>query len=117
MFAGTLDALDAPLAPSAGVLHPPVAPQTPPDDGSRRARSSPLVRRLAEEHGVDLSRIQGTGQMQRIVFNENWEELRREAFFTDLRQRIRDVKQGPDGLLYVLTDEEDGAILRLEPAK
>jgi aldose sugar dehydrogenase len=66
--------------------------------------------------GLQYGRIQGTGQMHRIVFNENWEELRREAFFTDLRQRIRDVKQGPDGLLYVLTDEEDGAILRLEPA-
>jgi glucose/arabinose dehydrogenase len=41
--------------------------------------------------------------------------VRREAFFTDLRQRIRSVRQGPDGLLYVLTDEEDGAILVLEP--
>jgi glucose/arabinose dehydrogenase len=31
-------------------------------------------------------------------------------------ERVRDVKQGPDGLLYVATDEEDGAILRIEPA-
>jgi aldose sugar dehydrogenase len=67
--------------------------------------------------GLQFGRISGTGQMHRIVFNENWEELRREAFFTDLRQRIRDVKQGPDGLLYVLTDEEDGAILKLEPVE
>ncbi len=29
--------------------------------------------------------------------------------------RIRDVRQGPDGLLYLLTDESDGAIIRLEP--
>jgi glucose/arabinose dehydrogenase len=65
--------------------------------------------------GLQFGRIQGTGQLQRVVFNENWEELRREAFFTDLRQRIRGVEQGPDGLLYVLTDEEDGAILKLEP--
>jgi glucose/arabinose dehydrogenase len=65
--------------------------------------------------GLQYGRIPGTGQMQRVVFNENWEELRREAFFVDLRQRIRNVKQGPDGLLYVLTDETDGAILRLEP--
>ena len=35
----------------------------------------------------------------------------------DLHQRVRDVKQGPDGLLYVLTDEVKGAILRIEPAK
>lgn len=66
--------------------------------------------------GLQFGRIQGTGQMHRVVFNEKWEELRREAFFTDLRQRIRGVVQGPDGLLYVLTDEEDGAILKMEPA-
>jgi glucose/arabinose dehydrogenase len=65
--------------------------------------------------GLQYGRIPGTGQMHRVVFNEKWEELRREAFFVDLRQRIRNVQQGPDGLLYVLTDERDGAILRLEP--
>ena len=43
------------------------------------------------------------------------EELRREQLLTDLHQRIRDVKQGPDGLLYVLTDETQGAVLRIEP--
>jgi glucose/arabinose dehydrogenase len=31
-------------------------------------------------------------------------------------QRVRDVRQGPDGLLYVLTDESSGALIRLEPA-
>jgi aldose sugar dehydrogenase len=36
---------------------------------------------------------------------------------TDMKQRIRDVRQGPDGLIYVLTDEENGALLRLEPAQ
>jgi glucose/arabinose dehydrogenase len=35
---------------------------------------------------------------------------------TDLHQRIRDVRQGADGLLYVITDEDDGALLRIEPA-
>ena len=44
------------------------------------------------------------------------EELRRETLLTDLRQRIRDVRQGPDGLLYLVTDEKDGAVLRIEPA-
>ena len=34
---------------------------------------------------------------------------------TELHQRIRDVRQGPDGLLYVLTDENPGAVLRIEP--
>ena len=31
-------------------------------------------------------------------------------------QRVRDVRQGPDGYLYVLTDEDDGALLRILPA-
>ncbi|MDM0020402.1 PQQ-dependent sugar dehydrogenase [Variovorax saccharolyticus] len=33
----------------------------------------------------------------------------------DGRARIRDVKQGPDGLLYVLTDESNGKLIRLLP--
>ncbi len=32
-------------------------------------------------------------------------------------QRVRDVRQGPDGLLYVLTDESDGRLIRLEPQR
>ncbi len=60
--------------------------------------------------------IQSTGHLQRIAFNAKDEETRREMLLTDLRQRIRDVRQGPDGLLYVLTDENPGALLRIEPA-
>ena len=60
--------------------------------------------------------IPGTGHLQRIVFNEKTEELRRESILTELRQRIREVREGPDGLLYLLTDEDDGALLRIEPA-
>jgi glucose/arabinose dehydrogenase len=56
-----------------------------------------------------------TGQMQRIEFNEKWEELRREPMLRELKQRIRDVRQGPDGLLYVVTGEAQGALLRIEP--
>jgi glucose/arabinose dehydrogenase len=33
-----------------------------------------------------------------------------------LLQRIRDVRQGPDGLLYLLTDSGDDRLLRVEPA-
>jgi glucose/arabinose dehydrogenase len=32
-------------------------------------------------------------------------------------QRVRDVRQGPDGYLYILTDEDDGALLRILPVK
>jgi glucose/arabinose dehydrogenase len=37
----------------------------------------------------------------------------REALFTDLGERIRDVRQGPDGALYLLTDNEKGRVLRV----
>jgi glucose/arabinose dehydrogenase len=61
--------------------------------------------------------IPGTGHLERILFNEKMEELRRESLLTELRQRIRDVRQGPDGLLYALADANPGAILRIEPAE
>jgi aldose sugar dehydrogenase len=61
--------------------------------------------------------IPGTGHIERILFNDKMEELRREALLTDLHQRVRDIRQGPDGLLYLLTDEKEGAMLRIEPAQ
>jgi glucose/arabinose dehydrogenase len=61
--------------------------------------------------------VQGVGHLERIVFNENWDETSRQSLLTDLKQRIRDVRQGPDGLIYVLTDEENGALMRLEPVQ
>lgn len=61
--------------------------------------------------------IPGTGHIERILLNNNYEELRRETLLTDLRQRIRDVRQGPDGYLYLATEEKDGAILRIVPAE
>ena len=33
----------------------------------------------------------------------------------DLGARVQDVRQGPDGAVYVLTDASDGRILRLSP--
>ncbi len=65
---------------------------------------------------MTTGRIQGTGHLERVVLNRNGEELRREWLLADLRQRIRDVRQGPDGFLYVLTDEDDAVLLRIEPA-
>ena len=65
---------------------------------------------------MTVGRLPGTGNLQRLVFNENGEQ-RRESLLTDLHQRIRDVRQGPDGLLYLLTDENDGAMLKIEPVQ
>lgn len=38
-----------------------------------------------------------------------------ERLLDGLDDRVRDIRQGPDGLLYLLTDDYDGRILRLEP--
>jgi len=59
--------------------------------------------------------IPGTGGLERIVLNDNLEELRRESLLGPLRARIRDVREGPDGLLYVITDDADPVLLRISP--
>ena len=40
--------------------------------------------------------------------------LKEERLLTTFFERIRDVRQGPDGWLYLLTDNEDGRVVRLE---
>jgi glucose/arabinose dehydrogenase len=67
--------------------------------------------------GLREGEVARTGQVQRIVFNDKWEEIRRESLLRDLHQRIRDVRQGPDGYVYVLTEEDDAALLRIEPGE
>ena len=62
-----------------------------------------------------IGEIPRTGGLERVVLNDKLEEVRRERLLGSLHQRIRDVRQGPDGLLYVITDEDDGVLLRIEP--
>lgn len=54
--------------------------------------------------------------LHRLAFNEKGGLLGREALLADLRQRIRDVRQGPDGHIYVAVDANPGGVLRIEPA-
>jgi glucose/arabinose dehydrogenase len=61
-------------------------------------------------------RVNGASGVERVVFNDKMWETRRETILPELKQRIRDIRQGPDGLIYVLTEEVDGAVLRVEPA-
>jgi len=65
--------------------------------------------------GMRTGEVPRSGHLERLDFNEKWEELHREGMLRDLQQRIRDVRQGPDGLLYLLTAENDGALIRIEP--
>ncbi len=54
-------------------------------------------------------------ELQRLILNDRGLLVRQQSLLRSLGQRIREVKQGPDGLIYLLTDEDDGALLRLEP--
>jgi glucose/arabinose dehydrogenase len=71
--------------------------------------------------GMRMGEIDRTGRVERIVFNEKGDEMRRESLLTELKKRFRDIRQGPDGLLYALVDDEmianvgEGAVLRIEP--
>ncbi len=57
------------------------------------------------------------GYLDRIELSEPFkgQVLREHKLLAELGERIRDVRQGPDGLLYVLTDESPGRLIRLLP--
>jgi pyruvate dehydrogenase E2 component (dihydrolipoamide acetyltransferase) len=58
----------APAPPAAKAAAPAAAsgPATPPRPSTERIHSSPLVRRMAKEHGVDLAAVPGTGAGGRV---------------------------------------------------
>jgi glucose/arabinose dehydrogenase len=56
------------------------------------------------------------GYLNRIVLDGN-KVVREEKLLAELNQRIRDVRQSPDGLIYVLTDASNGQLIRLLPNK
>jgi glucose/arabinose dehydrogenase len=57
------------------------------------------------------------GALERITLDDDGNVANRERMLTDLAQRMRDVAQGPDGRIYVLTDETVGAMLVVEPGE
>lgn len=58
-----------------------------------------------------------TRSVLRVTFDAQGNPTGQERFLTELKQRIRDTRQGPDGNIYLLTDETFGAVLRMEPGK
>jgi glucose/arabinose dehydrogenase len=54
------------------------------------------------------------GTLVRLVLRNGAVALE-ERYLGDLGERIRDVQQGPDGLLYIITDNQDGRVLRVLP--
>jgi glucose/arabinose dehydrogenase len=55
--------------------------------------------------------------IQRVFFNAQGDPTGREIMLGELGQRIREVKPGPDGFIYVLTDEPAGAVIKIEPGQ
>lgn len=55
------------------------------------------------------------GQHIRRLVLDGTRITHQEAMLNDLGARIRQIKQGPDGHLYLLTDQSNGAVLRIEP--
>ena len=56
-----------PAASASAPVASATAAQQPAEDGAEEARSSPLVRKIAREHGVNLSQVSGTGLGGRIT--------------------------------------------------
>jgi glucose/arabinose dehydrogenase len=54
------------------------------------------------------------GALVRLVMQDG-RVAREERYLGELRARIRDVQQGPDGFIYVVTDARDGRVLRVRP--
>ena len=54
--------------------------------------------------------------VRRLVMS-NGTVLSQETMFTELDERIREVREGPDGNLYLLSDSDEGRVLRVSPGK
>lgn len=67
-------------------------------------RGSLFIAALAEE------------SIRRVPLDEAGQPGEQEVLFTEIGQRMRDVRAGPDGALYLVTDEPEGQVLRVVPA-
>lgn len=56
-------------------------------------------------------------KIQRVDLNEAGEVVGEEALLEDFGARFRQIAQGPDGYLYVTTDEIDGGVYRIVPSE
>lgn len=54
-------------------------------------------------------------RLHRLELDADGKVVGEQQLLQDVGQRVRDVRQGPDGLLYVLTDASNGRLLRLDP--
>jgi glucose/arabinose dehydrogenase len=72
--------------------------------------------RIADWKGdVFIAALSGQS-IVRVLYNSRGGQMGREVLLAPLKMRMRDVRQGPDGFIYVAVDANPGGVLRLEPA-
>ena len=54
--------------------------------------------------------------VSRLDLDADNKVVKEERFLEGELGRIRDIREGPDGLIYIVTDENRGSVYRLEPA-
>ena len=74
-------------------------------------------RRVSGLEGQRLRRLAHARAPRAADARERARRRGKSGYLGDLGERIRDVRQGPDGLLYLLTDSSNGRILRVVPAR
>ena len=52
--------------------------------------------------------------VRRLVLDKG-KVVEEHIMFTEIGERIRDIKVGPDGLLYILTDDSNGSVIKVSP--
>jgi glucose/arabinose dehydrogenase len=56
-------------------------------------------------------------QIHRLILDDAGQVTAEEILLDSLRQRIRAIRQSPDGSLYFLTDSRQGSVMRLVPGE
>ncbi|KPY86432.1 Uncharacterized protein ALO44_00592 [Pseudomonas syringae pv. tagetis] len=69
----------------------------------------------AWDHSLFIGAL-ATEELIRLQFDGD-KIVHEERLLKDMKQRIRDVRQGPDGYVYVLTDDDKGSVLKVGLAK
>ena len=94
------------------------AADQPMDAGDRALRHGLLYRRpVPAMEGQSVHRRAGATQILVRLELDGEKVTKEERLLGDLDERIRDVRNGPDGALWLLTDNSAGRILRVTPAK
>ena len=76
------------------------------------AHATTAVGRARWDGGATLSDVKDV-----FVADAKGNPTGQERMLTELKQRFRDTRVGPDGFIYLLTDETFGAVLRMEPGQ